>query len=108
MRRFGAESLPGLMDKVGMDDDMPIENRMVSRTIENAQKRVEARHFESRKNVLEYDDVMNQQREIIYKQRRQILEGENLEESIVDMIDVVMDSLVDEAAGSEIYPNLGT
>ena len=104
MRRFGAESLPGLMDKVGMDDDMPIENRMVSRTIENAQKRVEARHFESRKNVLEYDDVMNQQREIIYKQRRQILEGENLEESIVDMIDVVMDSLVDEAAGSEIYP----
>ncbi len=82
MRRFGAEFLPAIMDKVGMDDTMPIENRMVSRTIENAQKRVESRNFEARKHVLEYDDIMNKQREIIYGQRRQVLMGENVAESI--------------------------
>lgn len=104
IRRFGAESLPGIMDRVGMDDEMPIENRMVSRTIENAQKRVESRNFESRKTVLEYDDVMNQQREIIYKQRRQILDGDTIEESILAMYEVIADALVDEAAGAEPYP----
>lgn len=104
IRRFGAESLPALMDRVGMDDEVPIENRMVSRTIENAQKRVEARHFDARKTVLEYDDVMNQQREIIYKQRRQVLEDEHVEESIQSMIDFIVDALVDEAAGNEPFP----
>lgn len=104
MRRFGAESLPMIMDKVGMDDSMPIENRMVSRTIENAQKRVEGRNFETRKTVLEYDDVMNKQREIIYAQRRQVLEGENMEESVNAMIDRTIDFLVDEAAGGSDFP----
>lgn len=104
MRRFGAESLPSIMDKVGMDDEMPIENRMVSRTIENAQKRVESRNFEARKTVLEYDDVMNKQREIIYGQRRQVLEGDNMQESIDAMINRLVDDLVDQASGGESYP----
>ena len=110
MRRFGAEHLPMIMDRVGMDDSMPIENRMVSRTIENAQKRVESRHFEARKYVLEYDDIMNKQREIVYGQRRQILLGERLDESIQAMISEVGDYLVAEAQGEERYPeawNLG-
>ena len=104
MRRFGAETLPAIMDKVGMNDEMPIENRMVSRTIENALKRVEARNFEARKNILEYDDVMNRQREIIYEQRRQVLRGENMAESIGAMIDRLVDTVCDEAAHGETYP----
>ena len=104
MRRFGAESLPSIMVKVGMNDEMPIENRMVSRTIENAQKRVESRNFEIRKNILEYDDVMNKQREIIYNQRRQVLRGENMEESIEAMIDKLVDTVCDEAAHGEPFP----
>lgn len=104
MRRFGAEFLPAIMDKVGMDDTMPIENRMVSRTIENAQKRVESRNFEARKHVLEYDDIMNKQREIIYGQRRQVLMGENVAESIKAMFTEVGEYLVAEAAGEERYP----
>ena len=104
MRRFGAETLPAIMDKVGMNDEMPIENRMVSRTIENAQKRVEARNFEARKNILEYDDVMNKQREIIYSQRRQVLEGRNMAESISAMIDRLVDTVCDQAAHGETFP----
>lgn len=104
MRRFGAETLPAIMDKVGMNDEMPIENRMVSRTIENAQKRVESRNFETRKNILEYDDVMNKQREIIYTQRRQVLEGRNMAESIYGMIDKLVDTVCDEAAHGETFP----
>lgn len=104
MRRFGAETLPAIMDKVGMNDEMPIENRMVSRTIENAQKRVESRNFETRKNILEYDDVMNKQREIIYTQRRQVLEGRNMAESISGMIDKLVDTVCDEAARGETFP----
>lgn len=104
MRRFGAETLPAIMDKVGMNDEMPIENRMVSRTIENAQKRVESRNFETRKNILEYDDVMNKQREIIYTQRRQVLEGRNMAESISGMINKLVDTVCDEAAHGETFP----
>lgn len=104
MRRFGAETLPAIMDKVGMNDEMPIENRMVSRTIENVQKRVESRNFETRKNILEYDDVMNKQREIIYTQRRQVLEGRNMAESISGMIDKLVDTVCDEAAHGETFP----
>ena len=104
MRRFGAETLPAIMDKVGMNDEMTIENRRVSRTIENAQKRVESRNFETRKNILEYDDVMNKQREIIYTQRRQVLEGRNMAESISGMIDKLVDTVCDEAAHGETFP----
>ena len=104
MRRFGADNIQGVMDKIGMDDDMPIENGMISRSIENAQKKVEARNFEIRKNVLEYDNVANKQREVIYGQRRQVLVGENVEDSVLNMIELTADMLVQEVAGEHKYP----
>ncbi len=104
MRLFGAENIMGLMDKLGMDDDIPIENKLISRAIENAQRRVEGRNFEIRKNVLEYDNVMNQQREVIYEQRRKVLEGENVQDSILDMIEKVVARTIDRFAGESRYP----
>lgn len=104
MRLFGSENILGLMDKLGMDDSIPIENSMISKGIENAQKRVEARNFDIRKHVLEYDDVMNQQREVIYGQRRQVLLGENLKESILDMIEKVVARTIDNFSGESPYP----
>lgn len=104
MRRFGADNIQGIMDKIGMDDDMPIENGMISRSIENAQKKVEARNFEIRKNVLEYDNVANKQREVIYGQRRQVLMGENVEDSVLNMIELTAEMLVHEVAGDLKYP----
>ena len=104
MRRFGADNIQGIMDKIGMDDDMPIENGMISRSIENAQKKVEARNFEIRKNVLEYDNVANKQREVIYGQRRQVLVGENVEDSVLNMIELTSDMIVQEVAGEHKYP----
>ncbi|MDH7479794.1 MAG: SEC-C metal-binding domain-containing protein, partial [Syntrophomonadaceae bacterium] len=104
MRIFGAEMIGGVMDRLGMDDSMPIEHPLVSRSIENAQKKVEARNFEIRKNVLQYDDVMNQQREVIYEQRRKVLFGDNLREVILDMLEKQIDSLVDSYAAESQYP----
>ena len=104
MRLFGSENILGLMDKLGMDDSIPIENNMISKGIENAQKKVEARNFDIRKHVLEYDDVMNQQREVIYGQRRQVLMGENLKESILDMIEKVVARTIDNFSGESRYP----
>ena len=85
MRLFGSDNISGIMDKLGMEEDEPIEHKIVTRSIESAQKKVEARNFEIRKQVLEYDDVMNQQREVIYDQRRQILEKADLKETVLDM-----------------------
>ncbi len=104
MRRFGSDNIAGLMDKIGMDDDMPIENNMISRSIETAQKRVENRNFEIRKNVLEYDNVMNKQREVIYGQRRQVLMDENVAESIQGMIEDVADEILEEVSAAGKYP----
>ena len=104
MRRFGADNITGLMDKIGMDDDMPIENKMISKSIETAQKRVEARNFEIRKNVLEYDNVMNKQREVIYGQRRQVLMGENMSQSIQGMIESIANDILEEVAAAGKYP----
>ena len=104
MRRFGADNITGIMDKIGMDDDMPIENKMISKSIETAQKRVEVRNFEIRKNVLEYDDVMNKQREVIYGQRRQILMGENMAASIRAMVETISSSILEEIAAAGKYP----
>lgn len=104
MRRFGADNITGLMDKIGMDDDMPIENKMISKSIETAQKRVEARNFEIRKNVLEYDNVMNKQREVIYGQRRQVLMGENMSQSIQGMIASIANDILEEVAAAGKYP----
>ena len=78
MRRFGSDNMQIMMDRLGMDDTQPIESKMVSRAVESAQKRVEGNNFDARKQLLEYDDVMRQQREIIYKQRIEVLESENL------------------------------
>lgn len=104
MRLFGADNIVGLLDKVGMDDSMPIEHSMVSRSIENAQKRVENKNFDIRKHILEYDDVMNQQREVIYDQRRQVLEGENLKDNIIEMIKTLVDHTMEIYAGSSPFP----
>ena len=99
MRLFGSSNIEGLMDRLGMDDSMPIENKMISRTIENAQKRVEGRNFTIRKNVLEYDDVINKQREVIYNERHKVLFGQDLKETVEAMIDEVVDQVVDGFAG---------
>ena len=87
MRLFGSDNIAGIMDKLGMEDDEPIEHSLVTKSIENAQKKVEARNFSIRKHVLEYDDVMNQQREVIYSQRHKILHQENLKDTIKEMVD---------------------
>jgi len=96
MRLFGGENIASLMERFGIEEDMPIDHPLVSRGIENAQKKVESRNFEIRKNLLEYDDVLNAQREVIYGQRRRVLEGENMKEPIEDMIEEVVDRLVHE------------
>ena len=86
MRLFGSERVMGMMEKLGVDEDTPIEQKMLTNAIESAQRQVESKNFQQRKNVLEYDDVMNTQREVIYKQRRQVLDGEDMKASMENMI----------------------
>ena len=104
MRMFGAENIMGIMDKLGMDDTTPIASRMISRSIETAQRRVENRNFDIRKHVLDYDDVMNQQREVIYAQRRAVLMGENLRENIMDMLEKAVKDTVAMFSGESVFP----
>ena len=104
MRRFGADRISGLMEKLNPDDELPIEARMITKQIENAQKRVEANNFEIRKSVLRYDDVMNKQREIIYGQRRRVLMGEDLSGSMKDMLHGALDSMIDAYANPHAAP----
>jgi preprotein translocase SecA subunit len=85
MRIFGADRIQGIMNRLGMEDGVPIEHGLVTRAIENAQKKVEAHNFDIRKHLLEYDDVMNKQREVIYSQRREVLKGEDLKEEVLEM-----------------------
>ena len=94
LRIFGGERMKLLSSKLGVDENTPIDANMLTKQIENAQKRMESRNFEIRKRVLQYDDVMNQQRELIYKQRRQVLEGENVHDSIVNMIDQLIEGAI--------------
>ena len=94
MRLFGSERVMGMMDKLGVDEDTPLDAKMLSNVIENAQKQVESRNFQTRKTVLEYDDVMNTQRKVIYEQRRKVLDGENLKESVQNMLSSVISSEV--------------
>ncbi len=103
MRLFGSDNIAGIMDKLGMEDDEPIEHKLVTRSIESAQKKVESRNFDMRKHVLEYDDVMNQQREVIYEQRRQILMKGDLRENIIDMINRVVDRTMTMYAPPDVY-----
>ena len=118
MKIFGGDVITNIYDKIGADEDMPIEAKMLSNAVENAQKRVEGRNFSIRKNVLQYDDVMNTQREIIYGQRRDVLDGKNLKESILKMIEPVATEVVSnffrtdekiskEALAQEIKNNFG-
>ncbi|MBM7591471.1 preprotein translocase subunit SecA [Brevibacillus fulvus] len=104
MRRFGAENIMNMMDRLGMEEDMPIESRLVSRAVESAQKRVEGSNFDARKVVLQYDDVMNQQREVIYKQRRHVLEEENLRDVVINMIFSVIERNVASFCPKEEVP----
>jgi len=94
MRRFGSDHIMGMMDRLGMEEDQPIESKMISKAIESAQKKVEGHNFDIRRVVLQYDDVMNQQREVIYTQRRQVLESDNLREVVLDMIMKYVNRLV--------------
>ena len=104
MRIFGSENISKFMDKLGMDEDEPITHSMITRSIEKAQKKVESHNFEIRKYVLEYDDVMNQQREVLYGQRRKILVAESLRDTILGMVDdIILDGL-DRYADEKLYP----
>jgi len=104
LRIFGGERLQRIMDKLGMEEGEVIEHGMVTKAIETAQKRVEAHNFEIRKHLLEYDDVMNRQRQIIYGERRKILDGENLRETVLEMAEEVLESLVGLYAHENTYP----
>ena len=105
MRLFGSDKYIGMIDKLGMDDDEPLEMKMLSGAIESAQKKVEARNFDSRKNVLQYDDVMNTQRDLIYKQRNQVLDGEDIRDNILKMIEAFTEDAVSRYTAEGEYPD---
>ncbi len=94
MKIFGGDTITKVYNSLGADEDMPIQSKIISRAVENAQKKVEGRNFTIRKNVLKYDDVMNAQREIIYAQRREVLDGENIHDNIIDMINSTAEATV--------------
>ncbi len=102
MKIFGGDAVTKVFNMLGADEDMPIESKMITKSVETAQKRVEGKNFSIRKNVLNYDDVMNIQREIIYKQRREVLDGEDLKDKIINMIDSVAEELVALYFGEEV------
>lgn len=106
MRLFGSDRLTAIVEALGLEDDQPIEHKMLTNAIENAQRRVEGRNFDIRKRVLQYDDVMNKQREVIYSQRRQVLNGESLKESFMKMIENTVDSLVERFCGENSHPDM--
>ena len=101
MKIFGGDVITKVYNTLGADENMPIESKMISNAVESAQKKVESRNFTIRKNVLKYDDVMNAQREIIYKQRREVLDGENIHDNIINMIEYVADNLPNVYVESE-------
>ena len=118
MKIFGGDIVTKVYNTLGADEDMPIESRLISKAVENAQKKVEGRNFSIRKNVLQYDDVMNVQRTVIYEQRREVLDGKDLKESILKMMDSVVELIVDshivdgeevnkESIAQDIETNLG-
>src|SRR5215472_7879797 len=104
LRIFGADRLKGLMGRIGMEDGVPIEHRWISRAIENAQKKVEAHNFDIRKHLLEYDDVMNKQREVVYHRRRELLGGAALKEDVLDMCDALVEEIATAHSDAEVDP----
>ncbi len=101
IRLFGGDRITGIMDKLDLDEDLPIENKMLTRSIESAQTSVESRNFQARKSTLEYDDVMNKQREIIYGQRKQVLDGRDIRDVITGMISSIISNTVNSAYGEQ-------
>ncbi|UCD12805.1 MAG: preprotein translocase subunit SecA [Nitrospinaceae bacterium] len=104
LRIFGSDKISGLMARLGMENGQPIEHAMVSKAVANAQRKVEAHNFDIRKHLLEYDDVMNKQREVFYALRRDIITGENQKEILLDMADEVIGGIVDQVAPEKMYP----
>ena len=104
LRIFGGDNIKKFMEKMGLDEDEEIKSKMVSNAIRKAQQRVENRNFETRKYVLEYDDVMNQQRQVLYEQRRRILEGEDMEDQIIRMVDELINHAMNTYADEKLYP----
>ena len=104
MRLFGSDRMTAMVNALGMEEDQPIEHKLLSGAIENAQKRVEGRNFQIRKHVLQYDDVMNQQREIIYGQRQQVLNGDSMKQSILNMFESFLNETIDRFVGLEENP----
>ncbi|TYZ27938.1 preprotein translocase subunit SecA [Selenomonas caprae] len=104
LRLFASDRIAGMMDKLGMEEDEPIEHKLITNSIEHAQKKVEARNFDIRKHVLEYDDVMNQQREVMYGERRKILMGDNLRENIMGMVKHIIKDEMNQYANEQLYP----
>ena len=102
LRIFGSDRISGVLEKLGMDEDEPIEHNMISRAIENAQRKVEGHNFDIRKHLLEYDDVMNKQREVVYRQRREVLDGEDIKPVIEDLLAEEMDSIAAEFVEQKI------
>ena len=104
LRIFGGERITGIMEKLGMEEGEPIEHNLISKAIENAQGKVEGHNFDIRKQLLEYDDVMNQQREVIYKQRREILNGTSLKSNIIDMIHEKAEEIAERSTNEKVLP----
>jgi preprotein translocase subunit SecA len=104
MRLFGSERISSMMERIGWEDGEPIEHSFISRSIENSQKKVEGHYFDIRKQVLEYDDVMNKQREVIYKQRRLVLEGDDLQSSILEMIRGAAEQIIHQFCDPGVHP----
>jgi preprotein translocase SecA subunit len=105
MRIFGADRIQGIMSRLGMEEGVPIEHGLVTRAIENAQKKVEAHNFDIRKHLLEYDDVMNKQREVIYNQRREVLKGEDLKQEVLEMAQGLADEILARYGDKELHPS---
>ena len=104
LRIFGGDNIKKFMEKMGLEEDEEIRSSMVSSAIQKAQKRVEERNFDIRKYVLEYDDVMNQQRKVVYEQRRKILEGQNMKDQILNMVDMLINHGLETYANPKLYP----
>ncbi len=105
LRIFGAERISGIMDRIGMEEGEPIEHKLISRAIENAQKRVEGQNFDIRKHLLEYDDVMNRQRQVIYEQRKRVLKGETLREDLKQMTGEIVDEMTPVYVDEKRHPD---
>ncbi len=104
MRLFGGERMQTMVDKLGMDEDVAIEHSMLSKSIENAQKKVEGRNFGIRKHVLQYDDVMNKQREVIYNERRKVLDGQDMKDQVMAMVETIIDTSIELYTANSQYP----